>query len=151
MRSIMDTKKHPDYSDAYQKIYGSLEEKKSGMSSDAMSSILKGNRYSGKELFNMSKKSTQQGRHGEAHALYKEFQKKKAQAKKEAKKGEVEVKKKEKQAKTKKRSLAPPEPMLGKTNGRLGRGSSETDSNCCDAGGKFLHTSLILESRHVQG
>ena len=78
MRSIMDTKKHPDYSDAYQKIYGSLEEKKSGMSSDAMSSILKGNRYSGKELFNMSKKSTQQGRHGEAHALYKEFQKKKS-------------------------------------------------------------------------
>ena len=77
MRSIMDTKKHPDYSDAYQKIYGSLEEKKSGMSSDAMSSILKGNKYSGKELFNMSKKSTQQGRHGEAHALYKEFQRKK--------------------------------------------------------------------------
>ena len=78
MRSIMDTKKHPDYSDAYQKIYGSLEEKKSGMSSDAMSSILKGNKYSGKELFNMSKKSTQQGRHGEAHALYKEFQRKKS-------------------------------------------------------------------------
>ena len=73
----MDSKKHPDYSEAYQKIYGSLEEKKTGMSSDAMSSILKGNKYSSKELFNMSKKSTEQGRHGEAHALYKEFQRKK--------------------------------------------------------------------------
>jgi hypothetical protein len=73
----MDSKKHPDYSEAYQKIYGSLEEKKTGMSSDAMSSILKGNKYSSKELFNMSKKSTAQGRHGEAHALYKEFQRKK--------------------------------------------------------------------------
>ena len=73
----MDNKKHPDYSDAYQSIYGSLEEKKTGMSSDDMGSILKGNKYSSKELFNMSKKSTAQGRHGEAHALYKEFQKKK--------------------------------------------------------------------------
>ena len=73
----MDSKKHPDYSEAYQKIYGSLEEKKTGMSSDAMGSILKGNKYSSKELFNMSKKSTAQGRHGEAHALYKEFQRKK--------------------------------------------------------------------------
>ena len=73
----MDNQKHPDYSDAYQKIYGSLEEKKTGMSSDAMGSVLKGNKYSSKELFNMSKKSTAQGRHGEAHALYKEFQRKK--------------------------------------------------------------------------
>ena len=73
----MDSKKHPDYSEAYQKIYGSLEEKKTGMSSDAMGSILKGNKYSSKQLFDMSKKSTAQGRHGEAHALYKEFQRKK--------------------------------------------------------------------------
>jgi len=73
----MDSNKHPDYSDAYQQIYGSLEEKKTGMSSDEMGSILKGNKYSSKELFNMSKKSTAQGRHGEAHALYKEFQRKK--------------------------------------------------------------------------
>ena len=73
----MDSKKHPDYSDAYQSIYGSLEEKKTGMSSDAMGSILKGNKYSSKQLFDMSKKSTEQGRHGEAHALYKEFQRKK--------------------------------------------------------------------------
>ena len=73
----MDNKKHPDYSEAYQSIYGSLEEKKTGMSSDDMGSILKGNKYSSKELFNMSKKSTAQGRHGEAHALYKEFQRKK--------------------------------------------------------------------------
>ena len=73
----MDSKKHPDYSDAYQSIYGSLEEKKTGMSSDAMGSILKGNKYSSKQLFDMSKKSTAQGRHGEAHALYKEFQRKK--------------------------------------------------------------------------
>ena len=73
----MDSKKHPDYSDAYQSIDGSLEEKKTGMSSDAMGSILKGNKYSSKQLFDMSKKSTAQGRHGEAHALYKEFQRKK--------------------------------------------------------------------------
>ncbi len=46
-----------------------------GMSSNAMSSVLKGHKYSKKQLFDMSKKSTKEGRHGEAHALYKEFQK----------------------------------------------------------------------------
>lgn len=50
-----------------------LQEK--GMSSDEMSSILKGNKYSKQQLLDMSKKSTKQGRHGEADALYKEFQK----------------------------------------------------------------------------
>ena len=46
-----------------------------GMSSDEMSKVLKGHKYSKKELLDMSKKSTKEGRHGEADALYKEFSK----------------------------------------------------------------------------
>ena len=46
-----------------------------GMSSDEMSSVLKGHKYSKKQLLDMSKKSTKEGRHGEADALYKEFSK----------------------------------------------------------------------------
>jgi len=46
-----------------------------GMSSDEMSKVLKGHKYSKKELLDMSKKSTKEGRHGEADALYKEFAK----------------------------------------------------------------------------
>jgi hypothetical protein len=46
-----------------------------GMSSDEMSNVLKGHKYSKKELLDMSKKSTKEGRHGEADALYKEFSK----------------------------------------------------------------------------
>ena len=49
-----------------------LQEK--GMSSDEMSSVLKGHKYSKRQLLDMSKKSTKEGRHGEADALYKEFQ-----------------------------------------------------------------------------
>ncbi len=50
-----------------------LQEK--GMSSDEMSSVLKGHKYTKRQLLDMSKKSTKEGRHGEADALYKEFQK----------------------------------------------------------------------------
>ena len=46
-----------------------------GMSSAEMSSVLKGHKYSKKQLLDMSKKSTKEGRHGEADALYKEFSK----------------------------------------------------------------------------
>ena len=46
-----------------------------GMSSDEMSSVLKGHKYTKRQLLDMSKKSTKEGRHGEADALYKEFQK----------------------------------------------------------------------------
>ena len=53
-----------------------LQEK--GMSSDEMSSVLKGHKYTKRQLLDMSKKSTKQGRHGEADALYKEFQKEEA-------------------------------------------------------------------------
>ena len=49
-----------------------LQEK--GMSSDEMSSVLKGHKYTKRQLLDMSKKSTREGRHGEADALYKEFQ-----------------------------------------------------------------------------
>jgi len=67
----MDRSSNDKLQEAYQEVY--LQEK--GMSSDAMSSVLKGHKYSKKQLFDMSKKSTKEGRHGEAHALYKEFQK----------------------------------------------------------------------------
>lgn len=53
-----------------------LQEK--GMSSDEMSSVLKGHKYTKRQLLDMSKKSTKEGRHGEADALYKEFQKEEA-------------------------------------------------------------------------
>ena len=53
-----------------------LQEK--GMSSDEMSSVLKGHKYNKRQLLDMSKKSTKEGRHGEADALYKEFQKEEA-------------------------------------------------------------------------
>tara|TARA_B100000035_G_scaffold282799_1_gene264590 strand:+ start:19 stop:1011 length:993 start_codon:yes stop_codon:yes gene_type:complete len=67
----MDRSSNDKLHEAYQEVY--LQEK--GMSSDSMSSVLKGHKYSKKQLFDMSKKSTKEGRHGEAHALYKEFQK----------------------------------------------------------------------------
>lgn len=46
-----------------------------GMSKDEMASILKGHKYSKKQLLDMSKKSTKEGRHGEAAAFYQEFEK----------------------------------------------------------------------------
>ena len=48
---------------------GILMEK--GMSEKDMDSVLKGHKYSKKQLMDMSKKSTQQGRHGEASSMYK--------------------------------------------------------------------------------
>ena len=42
-----------------------------GMSEKDMDSVLKGHKYSKKQLMDMSKKSTQQGRHGEASSMYK--------------------------------------------------------------------------------
>ena len=45
---------------------------------DEMSSVLKGHKYTKRQLLDMSKKSTKEGRHGEADALYKEFQKEEA-------------------------------------------------------------------------
>ena len=50
-----------------------IEEK--GMSKDEMLSVLKGHKYTKPQLLDMSKKSTKEGRHGEAAALYHEFQK----------------------------------------------------------------------------
>jgi len=50
-------------------------EAKKGMSKDEMSSVLKGHKYSKKQLLDMSKKSTKEGRHGEASAFYAEFEK----------------------------------------------------------------------------
>ena len=46
-----------------------------GMSKDEMLSSIKGHKYSKKELLDMSKKSTKEGRHGEAAAFYHEFTK----------------------------------------------------------------------------
>jgi len=54
------------------KLFG---EAKKGMSKDEMSSVLKGHKYSKKQLLDMSKKSTKEGRHGEASAFYAEFEK----------------------------------------------------------------------------
>jgi len=48
-----------------------IEEK--GMSRDEMSSVLTGHKYSKLQLLDMSKKSTREGRHGEAAALYDKF------------------------------------------------------------------------------
>ena len=69
-----------------------------GMSKDEMSSILKGHKYSKKELLDMSKKSTKEGRHGEAAAFYQEFEKEEYIAEKEMTSSEM---KKEKRLKNK--------------------------------------------------
>ena len=53
----MDRSSNDKLQEAYQEVY--LQEK--GMSSDAMSSVLKGHKYSKKQLFDMSKKSTKEG------------------------------------------------------------------------------------------
>ena len=41
------------------------------MSEKDMDSALKGHKYSKKQLMDMSKKSTKEGRHGEAQSMYK--------------------------------------------------------------------------------
>jgi hypothetical protein len=75
-------------SEAYKTLYSTVENAdgesfvevqdfviEKGMSSSDMSSVLKGHKYSKKQLLDMSKKSTKEGRHGEADAFYKEFSK----------------------------------------------------------------------------
>jgi len=75
-------------SEAYKTLYSTVENAdgesfvevqdfviEKGMSSSEMSSVLKGHKYSKKQLLDMSKKSTKEGRHGEADAFYKEFSK----------------------------------------------------------------------------
>ena len=52
-----------------------IKEEKKGMSKDEMLSVLKGHQYTKPQLLDMSKKSTKEGRHGEAAAFYHEFQK----------------------------------------------------------------------------
>jgi hypothetical protein len=54
-------------------VVGLVTNEEKGMSSDEMSGILKGHKYSKLQLLDMSKKSTKEGRHGEAAAFYKEF------------------------------------------------------------------------------
>ena len=61
--AIMDTSKKKT-----QKEETLLEK---GMSEKDMDSVLKGHKYSKKQLMSMSKKSTQAGRHGEAQSMYK--------------------------------------------------------------------------------
>lgn len=65
-----------------------------GMSKDEMSSILKGHKYSKKELLDMSKKSTKEGRHGEAAAFYQEFEKEEYIAEREMSSTEMKKEKK---------------------------------------------------------
>ena len=65
-----------------------------GMSKDEMSSILKGHKYSKKELLDMSKKSTKEGRHGEAAAFYQEFEKEEYIAEREMSSTETKKEKK---------------------------------------------------------
>ena len=74
------TKKNKNVVGLVTKEENEIEERKQtamgeekGMSSDEMSGILKGHKYSKLQLLDMSKKSTKEGRHGEAAAFYKEF------------------------------------------------------------------------------
>ena len=74
------TKKNKNVVGLVTKEENEIEERKQtamgeekGMSSDKMSGILKGHKYSKLQLLDMSKKSTKEGRHGEAAAFYKEF------------------------------------------------------------------------------
>jgi hypothetical protein len=70
--TVGDLNKARGLSNSYELKGQDIQEK--GMSSDEMSAVLKGHKYSKKELLDMSKKSTKEGRHGEASAFYKEFQ-----------------------------------------------------------------------------
>lgn len=77
--TVGDLNKARGLSNSYELEGEDIQEK--GMSSDEMSAVLKGHKYSKKELLDMSKKSTKEGRHGEASAFYKEFQKEEADTK----------------------------------------------------------------------
>lgn len=73
---------------------GEIVDEAKGMSKDEMSSILKGHKYSKKELLDMSKKSTKEGRHGEAAAFYQEFEKEEYIAEREMTSSEMKKEKK---------------------------------------------------------
>jgi hypothetical protein len=65
-----------------------------GMSKDDMLNVLKGHKYSKRELLDMSKKSTKEGRHGEAAAFYQEFEKEEYILEREMTAGEMKKEKK---------------------------------------------------------
>jgi len=65
-----------------------------GMSKDTMLDVLKGHKYSKRELLDMSKKSTKEGRHGEAAAFYQEFEKEEYILEREMTAGEMKKEKK---------------------------------------------------------
>lgn len=73
---------------------GEMVDEAKGMSRDEMSSILKGHKYSKRELLDMSKKSTKEGRHGEAAAFYQEFEKEEYIAEREMTSSETKKEKK---------------------------------------------------------
>ena len=76
VEDMKKTKAHKDMVAAARKHFEEVEYiEERGMSKDEMLSVLKGHKYSKKELFDMNKKSTKEGRHGEAAAFYHEFQK----------------------------------------------------------------------------
>jgi hypothetical protein len=66
-------KAHDKLTKKNKNVTGLVTNEEKGMSSDEMSGILKGHKYSKLQLLDMSKKSTKEGRHGEAAAFYKEF------------------------------------------------------------------------------
>jgi hypothetical protein len=66
-------KAHDKLTKKNKNVTGLVTNEEKGMSSDKMSGILKGHKYSKLQLLDMSKKSTKEGRHGEAAAFYKEF------------------------------------------------------------------------------
>ncbi len=73
---------------------GDMVDEAKGMSKDAMLDVLKGHKYSKRELLDMSKKSTKEGRHGEAAAFYQEFEKEEYILEREMTAGEMKKEKK---------------------------------------------------------
>jgi hypothetical protein len=73
---------------------GGMVDEAKGMSKDNMLNILKGHKYSKRELLDMSKKSTKEGRHGEAAAFYQEFEKEEYILEREMTAGEMKKEKK---------------------------------------------------------
>ena len=73
---------------------GEIVDEAKGMSKDDMLNVLKGHKYSKRELLDMSKKSTKEGRHGEAAAFYQEFEKEEYILEREMTAGEMKKEKK---------------------------------------------------------
>ncbi len=73
---------------------GEIVDEARGMSKDDMLNVLKGHKYSKRELLDMSKKSTKEGRHGEAAAFYQEFEKEEYISEREMTSGEMKKEKK---------------------------------------------------------